>query len=80
MVLGSLAVVAIRPLAENSSYSRAIDAVADIKKFNRGLLVVSLAAGGPAEQAGVFRDDVLIELDGEPCSDMHDMPPITASH
>jgi S1-C subfamily serine protease len=39
----------------------------------RGLLVVSLAAGGPAEQAGVLIGDVLIELDGKPCRDMDDV-------
>lgn len=38
-----------------------------------GLLVVSLAAGGPAERAGVLIGDVLIELDGKPCRDMDDM-------
>ncbi|MGU7774477.1 S1C family serine protease [Burkholderia sp. MR1-5-21] len=38
-----------------------------------GLLVVSLAAGGPAEHAGVLIGDVLIELDGKPCRDMADM-------
>ncbi|GAB3625847.1 Periplasmic pH-dependent serine endoprotease DegQ [Pandoraea terrae] len=39
----------------------------------RGLLVVSVAAGGPAEQAGVLIGDVLIELDGKPCRDMDDV-------
>jgi len=39
----------------------------------RGLLVVSLAAGGPAEQGGVLIGDVLIELDGRPCRDMDDV-------
>jgi S1-C subfamily serine protease len=39
----------------------------------RGLLVVSLAAGGPAEHAGVLIGDVLIELDGKPCRDMDDV-------
>jgi S1-C subfamily serine protease len=39
----------------------------------RGLLVVSLAADGPAEQAGVLIGDVLIELDGKPCRDMDDV-------
>lgn len=31
-----------------------------------GLMVVSLAAGGPAEQAGVLPGDILLELAGEP--------------
>ena len=48
-----------------------------IKKMNlssnRGLLVNSLAPGGPADEAGVLVGDVLIELDGEPCRDMDDV-------
>jgi serine protease Do len=48
-----------------------------IKNMNlpssRGLLVSSLAPGGPAEQAGVLIGDVLIELDGEPCRDLDDI-------
>jgi serine protease Do len=40
---------------------------------NRGLLVNSLAPGGPAEEAGVLLGDVLIELDGKPCCDMDDV-------
>ena len=38
-----------------------------------GLLINSLAPGGPAEQAGVLIGDVLIELDGKPCRDMSDV-------
>ena len=41
--------------------------------FSSGLLISSLAAGGPAEQAGVLIGDVLIELDGKPCRDMDDL-------
>ncbi|WNC95110.1 trypsin-like peptidase domain-containing protein [Paraburkholderia sp. FT54] len=48
-----------------------------IKKMNlssdRGLLVNSLASGGPAEEAGVLLGDVLIELDGKPCRDIDDV-------
>ena len=48
-----------------------------VKKMNlssdRGLLIVSLAANGPAEKAGVLIGDVLIELDGKPCRDMDDV-------
>jgi S1-C subfamily serine protease len=40
---------------------------------NRGLLVNSLAPGGPAEEAGVLIGDVLIELGGKPCRDMDDV-------
>ncbi|WP_326489865.1 S1C family serine protease [Paraburkholderia sp. HP33-1] len=38
-----------------------------------GLLISSLAPGGPAEQAGVLIGDVLIELDGKPCRDVDDL-------
>ncbi|KXU83107.1 LuxR family transcriptional regulator [Paraburkholderia monticola] len=41
--------------------------------FNSGLLINSLAPGGPAEQAGVLIGDVLIELDGKPCRDTDDV-------
>jgi S1-C subfamily serine protease len=41
--------------------------------FSSGLLINSLAPGGPAEQAGVLIGDVLIELDGKPCRDMDDV-------
>ncbi len=48
-----------------------------MKKMNlscdRGLLVVSLAANGPAEGAGVLIGDVLIELEGKPCRDIDDL-------
>lgn len=41
--------------------------------FKSGLLINSLAPGGPAEQAGVLIGDVLIELDGRPCRGMDDV-------
>ncbi|EEA04618.1 PDZ/DHR/GLGF domain protein [Burkholderia sp. H160] len=41
--------------------------------FSSGLLINSLARGGPAEQAGVLIGDVLIELDGKPCRDIGDV-------
>jgi S1-C subfamily serine protease len=41
--------------------------------FSSGLLISSLAPGGPAEQAGVLIGDVLIELDGKPCRDVDDL-------
>jgi serine protease Do len=48
-----------------------------IKKMNlpsnHGLLVNSLAPGGPAETAGILVGDVLVELDGRPCRDMDDV-------
>lgn len=41
--------------------------------FKSGLLINSLAPGGPAEQAGAMIGDILIELDGRPCRDMDDV-------
>jgi serine protease Do len=41
--------------------------------YSVGLLINSLAPGGPAEQAGVLIGDVLIELNGMPCRDMDDV-------
>jgi S1-C subfamily serine protease len=41
--------------------------------FSSGLLINSLAPGGPAQQAGVLIGDILIELDGKPCRDMGDV-------
>ncbi|HEX9138208.1 MAG TPA: S1C family serine protease [Steroidobacteraceae bacterium] len=38
-----------------------------------GLLVASVAAGGPAEQAGIQVGDVLLTLAGQPCTDTADM-------
>jgi S1-C subfamily serine protease len=40
---------------------------------DRGLLVVSLARGGPAERAGVFVGDIVVALDGQPCRDVDDL-------
>jgi S1-C subfamily serine protease len=37
---------------------------------NRGLIVVSVEQGGPAEAAGILVGDILIALDGKPVSDM----------
>jgi serine protease Do len=48
-----------------------------IKKMNlssnRGLLVNSLAPGGPAETAGIIVGDVLVELDSKPCRNIDDV-------
>jgi serine protease Do len=40
---------------------------------SRGLLVVSLEPGGPAERAGVLIGDVLVGLEGRPIRDMDDV-------
>jgi S1-C subfamily serine protease len=38
-----------------------------------GLIVLSLASQGPAEQAGVMVGDILIELSGRPLHDIDDL-------
>jgi S1-C subfamily serine protease len=35
-----------------------------------GLMVVSLVPGGPAAQAGIMQGDILLEMDGEPVTDV----------
>ncbi len=47
--------------------------------LSSGLLISSLAPGGPADQAGVLIGDVLIEVDGEPCRDMDDLYAVLGS-
>ena len=40
---------------------------------NQGLIVVSVGAGGPAEQGGLLIGDVLVALDGAPVADTNDV-------
>src|SRR5689334_1377069 len=40
---------------------------------NEGLIVLSLAPSGPAEQAGLLVGDVLLDLDGQPLHDLADV-------
>ena len=40
---------------------------------DRGLLIVGLTAGAPAEAAGLFVGDVLVEFDGQPVSSTEDL-------
>ena len=41
--------------------------------FTRGLLVIDVATGGPADRAGVRRGDVLLEVDRQPVSELADL-------
>ncbi|MEW6272086.1 MAG: DegQ family serine endoprotease [Thermodesulfobacteriota bacterium] len=43
-----------------------------------GALVASVAPGGPAERAGVRRGDVIVEYDGRPIEDSHQLPALVA--
>ncbi|OPX37861.1 MAG: peptidase [Desulfobacteraceae bacterium 4484_190.2] len=48
-------------------------------KDEKGALVADVTAGGPAEEAGIKRGDVIISFDGEDIKEMHDLPYIVAS-
>jgi S1-C subfamily serine protease len=43
---------------------------------NRGLIVISVESGGPAESAGILVGDILIALDGRPVADTGDVQAI----
>ncbi|HEY8517555.1 MAG TPA: DegQ family serine endoprotease [Candidatus Binatia bacterium] len=43
-----------------------------------GALVASIAPGGPAERAGMRRGDVIVEYDGRPIKDSHELPALVA--
>ena len=45
----------------------------------RGALVSKVAKGGPAEEAGIQRDDVIREFDGHPIEDYGDLPRLVAA-
>ncbi|HEY5656941.1 MAG TPA: DegQ family serine endoprotease [Myxococcota bacterium] len=45
----------------------------------RGALVSQVVKGGPAEAAGIQRDDVIREFDGQPIEDFGDLPRIVAT-
>jgi serine protease Do len=48
-------------------------------KDEKGALVADVTAGGPAEEAGIKRGDVIVSYDGEEIKEMHDLPYIVAS-
>jgi serine protease Do len=48
-------------------------------KDESGALVADVTAGGPAEEAGIKRGDVIVSFDGEDIKEMHDLPYIVAS-
>jgi serine protease Do len=45
----------------------------------RGALVADVTAGGPAEDAGIERGDVIVSFDGKEIKEMNDLPYIVAS-
>ena len=48
-------------------------------KDESGALVADVTAGGPAEEAGIKRGDVIVSFNGEDIKEMHDLPYIVAS-
>jgi serine protease Do len=48
-------------------------------KDEKGALVADVTAGGPAEEAGIKRGDVIVSFGGEDINEMHDLPYIVAS-
>ena len=40
---------------------------------DRGLIVASIHPGGPADEAGVRRGDILLEIEGEPVDALEDV-------
>jgi serine protease Do len=46
-------------------------AYANDLSLTRGALIVSVEAGGPAEEAGLEAGDVVVAIDGEPVTDLH---------
>ena len=48
-------------------------------KDEKGALVADVTAGGPAEEAGIKRGDVIVSFDGKGIKEMHDLPYIVGS-
>lgn len=46
---------------------------------HRGLLVVSLAPGGPAEKSGLLLGDIIVSVSGSPIEDGRSLQPLTES-
>jgi len=44
-----------------------------------GALVADVASGGPADQAGIQRGDVIVAFDGKKVDEMGDLPPMVAA-
>jgi serine protease Do len=47
-------------------------------KDARGALVSEVTKGGPAEQAGIRRKDIVVEFNGKKIDDQHDLPSLVA--
>lgn len=47
-------------------------------KDDKGALIAEVMKGSPAEKAGIQAGDVILEFDGRPITDMHELPRIAA--
>jgi serine protease Do len=45
----------------------------------KGALVADVVAGGPADKAGIKSGDVIVEFDGKPVAESHDLPAMVAA-
>ena len=45
-----------------------------------GVVIASVSPGGPADEAGVERGDILLEMDGEPVDDLSDLVRLLEQH
>lgn len=45
-----------------------------------GVVIASVSSGGPADEAGVERGDILLEMDGEPVDDLGDLVRLLGQH
>jgi len=48
-------------------------------RAERGVLISDVAAGGPADETGIRRGDVIVTFDGKPIRSPKDLPPLVAA-
>jgi Tol biopolymer transport system component len=61
------------PMGDTRSFGASLGTVPDYAGNGRpGVLLAGVRPGGPAEQAGLRRGDLLVELSGKPIRDIHD--------
>jgi S1-C subfamily serine protease len=62
------------PRGDARSFGASLGTVPDYAGDGRpGLLLAGVRAGGPAEEAGLKRGDLIVELAGTPIRDIHDL-------
>jgi S1-C subfamily serine protease len=61
------------PQGDTRSYGASLGTIPDYAGDGRpGVLLAGVRPGGGAEQAGMLRGDLLVELSGKPIRDIHD--------